>query len=111
MSLGTVRQSIKGQGKYDLVYKNSGEVLCKLKSRGFRATGLATYDFSTLYPTLPHYLMKEKLLDLIEDAFKTIFKNEGTLYHACKDKKTFFTYTDHKGFKLWSSQTVCDTFS
>ena len=33
--------------------KNSGEVLNKLKSRGFRATSLSTYDFSTLYPTLP----------------------------------------------------------
>ena len=28
--------------------KNSGEVLNKLKSRGFRATSLSTYDFSTL---------------------------------------------------------------
>ena len=28
----------KGQGKYVLVYTNSGEVLSKLESRGFRAT-------------------------------------------------------------------------
>ena len=34
--------------------KNSGEVLNKLKSRGFRVTSLSTYDFSTLYTTLPH---------------------------------------------------------
>ena len=46
--------------------KNSGEVLSKLKCRGFRATSLSTYDFSTLYTTLPHNLIKEKLLDLIE---------------------------------------------
>ena len=39
--------------------KNSGEVLNKLKSRGFRATSLSTYDFSTLYTTLPHNLIKE----------------------------------------------------
>ena len=45
--------------------KNSGEVLHKLKSRGFRATSLSTYDFSTLYTTLPHNLIKEKLLNLI----------------------------------------------
>ena len=32
---------------------NSGEVLNKLKPRGFRATSLSTYDFSTLYTTLP----------------------------------------------------------
>ena len=42
--------------------KNSGEVLRKLKLRGFRATSLSTYDFSTLYTTLPHNLIKEELL-------------------------------------------------
>ena len=49
---------------------NSGEVLNKLKSRGFRATSLSTYDFSTLYTTLPHNLIKEKLIYLIEWTFK-----------------------------------------
>ena len=42
--------------------KNSGEVLSKLKSRGFRANSLSTYDFSTLYTTLPHNLIKESFL-------------------------------------------------
>ena len=37
--------------------KNSGEVLNKLKSRGFLATSLSTYDFSTLDTTLPHNLI------------------------------------------------------
>ena len=46
--------------------KNSGEILTKLKSRGFLASGLSTYDFSTLYTTLPHNLIKEKLTELIE---------------------------------------------
>ena len=39
---------MKGQEKYVLDYKNSCEVLKKLKSRGLRATRLSTYDFSTL---------------------------------------------------------------
>ena len=46
--------------------KNSGEVLSKLKDIGYQATSLSNYDFSTLYTTLPHNLIKEKLLDLIE---------------------------------------------
>ena len=46
--------------------KNSGEILNKLKSRGFLASGLSTYDFSTLYTTLPHNLTKEKLTELLE---------------------------------------------
>ena len=33
--------------------KNSGEVLTKLKSRGFSATSLSTYDFFTLSHSIP----------------------------------------------------------
>ena len=55
--------------------KNSGEVLNKLKSRGFRATSLSTYDFSTLYTTLPHNLIKEKLINLNE----WTFNREGSI--------------------------------
>ena len=40
--------------------KNSGEIFNKLKFRGFLASGLSTYDFSTLYTTLPHNLIKDK---------------------------------------------------
>ena len=80
--------------------KESGEVLSKLKSRGFRATSLSTYDLSTLYTTLSHNIIKETLLDFIERAFKKFYKNEGTLYLACNDKKAFFTSTDHRGINF-----------
>ena len=88
--------------------KNSGEVLSKLKDIGYQATSLSTYAFSTLYTTLPHNLIKEKLevLDLIE---RTFYKKEGELYLACNDKKAIFTSKDHyKGYQLWSCQNVCD---
>ena len=39
--------------------KNSGEVLSKLKDIGYQATSLSNYDFSTLYTTLPHNLIKK----------------------------------------------------
>ena len=35
-------------------------ILDKLKARDFNATSLSTYDFSTLYTTLPHNLIKVK---------------------------------------------------
>ena len=41
--------------------KNSGEI--------FNAISLSTYDFPTLYTTLPHNLIKDKLIDLIERTF------------------------------------------
>ena len=64
--------------------KNSVEILNKLKSRGFQASGLSTYDFYTLYTTLPHNLIK-KISDLIEQTFN----REGSLYLACNDKNAF----------------------
>ena len=84
--------------------KNSGEVLNKIKSRGFRATSLSTYDFSTLYTTLPHNLIKEKLVNLIERTFK----REGSSYFACYERQAFFTSEDTKRYKLWSCQNVCE---
>ena len=84
--------------------KNSKEVLDKLKSRGFRASSLSTSDCSTLYTTLPHNLVKKRLINLIQ----TTFQREGTLYLACNDKIAFFTSDDQKRFKLWSCQNVCD---
>ena len=84
--------------------KNSGDILNKLKSRGFLASGLSTYDFSTLYTTLPHNLIKEKLTELIEQTFN----REGSLYLACNDKNAFFTSEQPKRYKLWSFQKMCD---
>ena len=84
--------------------KISGEILNKLKSRGFIASGLSTYDSSTLYTTLPHNLIKEKLTELIEQTFN----REGSLYLACNDKNAFFTSEQPKRYKLWSCQKMCD---
>ena len=67
--------------------KNSGEILDKLKARDFNATSLSTYDFSNLYTTLPHNLIKDKLIDLIERTFQ----REGSPYLACNDRNAFFT--------------------
>ena len=67
--------------------KNSCEVTNKLKSRGFRASSRSSYDFSTLYTTLPHNLIKEKLEDLI----KRFFQTEGSLYIACNDRHVCFS--------------------
>ena len=65
--------------------KNSGDILNKLKSNGFLASGLSTYDFSTLYTTLHHNLIKDELTELIEQTFN----REGSLYLACNDRNAF----------------------
>ena len=49
--------------------KNSNEILTKLEQRKYQACNISTYDFSTLYTTLPHNLIKTKLIHLIENTF------------------------------------------
>ena len=60
---------------------------------------------------MPHNLIKEKLLYLIEWTFKRALKNYGSLYLACNDRKAFFTSSDQIRYTLWSCQNVCDALS
>ena len=88
MSLNIAQQFMKEMVKIYFGQKNSGEILNKLKSRSFLASDLSAYDFSTLYTTLTHNLIKEKLTELIEQTFN----REGSLYLACNDKNAFFYF-------------------
>ena len=87
--------------------KDSCEVLNKLKSRGFRASGLSTCGFSALCAALPRDLIKDKLVDLIERAFR----GEGSLYIACNDGGAFFASGAVGGCGLWSCQRVCEALA
>ena len=82
-------------------------MLDKLKARDFNATSLSTYDFSTLYSTLPHNLIKDKLIDLIERTFN----REGPAYLACNDRNAFFTSEKPKKYHALSNQIVCDALT
>ena len=88
MSLNIAQQFMKEMVKNYFGLLKLQMFLNKLKSRGFLASGLSTYDFSTLYTTLPHNLIKEKLTELIEQTFN----REGSLYLACNDKNAFFYF-------------------
>ena len=66
-----------------------------------------TYDFSKLYPTLPHNLITDELVDLIERTFQ----REGSLYIACNDKNAFFTSDAVRNYHLWSCQKVCEALT
>ena len=64
--------------------------------------------FSTLYTTLPHHLIKDKLIDLINRTFI----REDTQYLACNEECGFFVFfftsdVDNNP-NLWSCQKVCD---
>ena len=74
-----------------------------MKSRGFLASGLSTYDFSTLYTTLPHNLIKEKLTKLIGH-----LTERAQFIWLVMIKMPFFTSEQPKRYKLWSCQKMCD---
>ena len=78
-----------------------------MKSRGFRAASLVTYDFSTLYTTLPHNLIQDKLVDLIERSFQ----REGSLYIVCNDRHAFSISDAVKYYNLWSCLRVCEALT
>ena len=65
---------------------------------------MSTYDFSSLYTTLPHNLIKEKLTELIE---QTLVRG-CSLHLACNDKMHFFISEQPKRYKLLPCQKMCD---
>ena len=68
---------------------------------------MSTYDFSTLYTTLPHNLIEDKLIDLSERTFQ----REGSPYLACNDRNALFTSEKPKKYHTWSCQNVYDALT
>ena len=49
------------------------------------------YDFSTLYTKLPHDLIKNQLVDFIENTFR-----REVLYLACNEERAIYASEEHK---------------
>ena len=56
---------------------------------------------------LPHNLIKNKLVDLIERTFKGV----GSLYVACNDRNAFFISDAVRNYNLLSFQKVCEALA
>ena len=82
--------------------EKSTEILNELKTKGFQASNISTYDFSTLYTTLPHNLIRNQLVDFIENTFR----REEALNFSCNEERAFFASEEHKKYDLWSCQKV-----
>ena len=68
---------------------------------------MSTYAFSTLYTTLPHNLIEDKLIDLIERTYQ----REGSPHLACNNRNAFFTSEKPKKYHAWSFKNVCDALT
>ena len=65
------------------ILKNSTNLLSSLSHLGVhRATSIQTFDFSTLYTSIPHDLLKSRMNSIINNAFK--YKNGATRYTHIK---------------------------
>ena len=65
--------------------KNSSEVIEKLRLQNCQGSQVSSFDFSTLYISLPHDLIKAKVLSLV----KWCFNRESKTYLCTSDKAGF----------------------
>ena len=68
---------------------------------------MSTYDFSTIYTTLPHNLIKDKLIDLTERTSQ----RKGHLCNDRNDRNACFTLEKPKKYHAWSCQNVCEVLT
>ena len=73
------------------ILKNSKELLENLKSTHFsRVNSIKAFDFSTLYTTIPHSKLKERLTKIISNAFTSKNGNRKYKFIVVNYDKTYF---------------------
>ena len=86
------------------ILKNSKDLLENLKSRSFsEISSIKTFDFSTLYTTLPHDKLKSRLKELIHKAF-----NNSRNFVVLGYNSTYFSKTSQKNKTCYTKKQVCD---
>ena len=90
------------------ILKNSTSLLSSLSHLGVhRATSIQTFDFSTLYTSIPHDLLKSRMNRIINNAFK--YKNGATRYAHIKlgRNRSFFTSVPLNGDNKYTANDIC----
>ena len=90
------------------ILKNSTNLLSSLSHLGVhRATSIQTFDFSTLYTSIPHDLLKSRMNNIINNALK--HKNGATQYTHIKSwqNKNYLTSDPLNGDKKCTANDIC----
>ena len=90
------------------ILKNSTNLLSLLGHLGVhRAPSVQTFDFSTLYTSIPHDLLKSRMNNIINNAFK--HKNGATRYTHIKvgRNKSYFTSDPLNGDNKYTANDIC----
>ena len=87
------------------ILKNSTNLLSSLGHLGVhRATSIQTFDFSTLYTSIPHDLLKSRMNSIINNAVK--HKNGYTHIKVCRNK-SYFTSNPLNGDNKYTANDIC----
>ena len=88
-----------------LFYQYLFYLLDNLKSRSFsQISSIKTFDFSTLYNTVPHDKLKALLKETIHKAFS--HRNYGSKCVVLGYNSTYFSNKIHKGKTCYSEEQV-----
>ena len=90
------------------ILKNSTNLLSSLDHLGVhRATSIQTFDFSTLYTSIPHDLLKSFMNNIIKNTFK--HRNRATRYTHIKNgrNKSYFTSDPLNGDNKYTANDIC----
>ena len=90
------------------ILKNSTNLLSSLGHLGVhKAISIQTFDFSTLYTSIPHDLLKSRMNNIINNAFK--HKNGATRYTHIKvgRNKSHFTSDPLNGDNKYTANDIC----
>ena len=91
------------------IVKNSTSLLSSLDQLDIRtATSVQTYDFSTLYTSIPHNLLKSRITALIHNSFKR--RNGSNRYTHIKitsGKGYFIDTINPGGDNLYTADQIC----
>ena len=90
------------------ILKTSTNLLSSLSHLGVhRAISIQTFDFSTLYTSIPHDLLKSHMNSIINNAFK--YKNGATRYTHIKvgRNRSYFTSDPLNGDNKHTANDIC----
>ena len=87
--------------------KNSSGVIEKLRLRNFKGSQVSSLNFSTLYTSLPHDLVKTKVLSLV----KWCFNRESKTYLCTSDRAGFFSNKKYDSYACWFFTELCESFT
>ena len=86
--------------------KNSSEVIEKLRLRNFKGSQVSCFDFSTLYTSLSHDIIKAKVLSLVN----WCFNRESKSYLCTSLKAGFFSNKKYDSYRCWYCAELCEAF-